>query len=306
MCFSSGFGPTNPAWGVPACVFVCALDLYLASPGSGVRCGCVCLGSSYSWVLPFLAETLGCVCLCARPPVPSHSWLGFVVCVSRLESRLSPRRVGVCVLVCAVRLHPAIPGWGVGVPVFVCARRLYPVNPGPGYRSLCFGSGLEFHPANAGWGVGACVYVCALRQYPASPGWGVRCPCVCLGSVFGCAPPFLAGVLGCVLLCALASCAPPFLAGVRGVCISSKCGFHAFNPGWGHRGCVFVCVLRLYSASPCWGVRCASVCAGSGLGCAPQFLARVLGCVWLFARFACTPPFLAGVRGACFSVRVSP
>ena len=66
--------------------------------------------------------------------------------------------------------------------------------------------------------------------------------------------------------------------------------------------CVFVCALCLYSASPGWDVRYAFVCAGSGLGCTPPFLVRVFACVWLFARFACTLPVLAGVRGACVSV----
>ena len=34
-------------------------------------------------------------------------------------------------------------------------------------------------------------------------------------------------------------------------------------------------------------------------------VARVLGCVCLFARSACTPPILAGVCGACLPLRVS-
>ena len=160
------------------------------------------------------------------------------------------------------------------------------------------------------WGV--CAFVCALRLCPGTPGWAVQCGCVCLGSGFGCALPFLAGVLGCV--------------------------------------CLFVCVLRLSPATPGWGVRSVCVCLGSGPGCAPPLLVRVLGCVcvcvraplapcntWLgcavsvwvlglafqlrpatpglgvgvcvcvCARFACKLPILAGVcgLGVCACARVS-
>ena len=52
---------------VCVCVFVCALRLYAANPGWGVRCWCVCLGSSFG-------------CGVHHLPVPRHSWLGFVVC----------------------------------------------------------------------------------------------------------------------------------------------------------------------------------------------------------------------------------
>ena len=144
VCSGSGFGCAPPllAWmcgvGVCAwtrvsaaprhswlgcrgvCVFVCSLLLYHASPGSGVRCWCVCLGSGFGCAPPLLAGVLGCACLCARsaftPPLlpavcgvgvcarvqvsdaPSHSWLGCG---------------GLCVFVCAPRLYPATPGWGV-------------------------------------------------------------------------------------------------------------------------------------------------------------------------------------------------
>ena len=50
--------------------------------------------------------------------------------------------------------------------------------------------------------------VCLFGLYPATPGWGVRRGCVCLGSGFGCAPPFLAGVLGYVCACVRAPLAP--------------------------------------------------------------------------------------------------
>ena len=61
------------------CVFVCALRLYPATPGRGVRCWCVCLGSGFGCAPPLLAGVVGCV----------------------------------CVFVCLLRLHPATPGWGV-------------------------------------------------------------------------------------------------------------------------------------------------------------------------------------------------
>ena len=65
--------PANPGCGFGACVVVRALRLYRAIPCSGVRCGCVCLGSGFGYAPPSLAGMLGCVCLCARsactPPI---------------------------------------------------------------------------------------------------------------------------------------------------------------------------------------------------------------------------------------------
>ena len=155
-------------WGV--CVFVCALLLYPASPGSGVRCGCVCLGSGFGCARPHLAGVLGCVCLCARSLlVPRHSWQGCAVCVCVLE------------LGFWLRLPP--PGWGVGVCVCSCAR------------SACT------PPLLAGM---CCVGVCAWARVSASPChswlgcWGVRvcvrAPLVPRHSSLGCA------VWACVLV----------------------------------------------------------------------------------------------------------
>ena len=48
--------------------------------------------------------------------------------------------------------------------------------------------------------------------------------------------------------------------------------------------CVFVCALRLYPATPCWGVRCGCVCLGSGFRCALPLLAGVLGCLCVCLR----------------------
>ena len=247
-------------WAV--CVLLCALCCYPATPGWGVRCGCVCLGSGFGCASPLPAWVFGCVCVCVRTPlVPCHSWLGCAVWV--------------CVLGLGVRLRPATPGWGVGVCVFVCAHRLYTATPGTGVRCgcVCLSSGFHcaplllagvlgcvcvfvcllcLYPANPGWGVWCvCVFVCAHRLYPANPCWGAWCGWVCLGSGFRCAPPLLAGVLGCV--------------------------------------CVFVCLLRLYPAIPAWGMWCGCVWLGSGFGCAPPHLAGVSGCVCACVRSPLVP-----------------
>ena len=67
-------------WGV--CVFVCAPRLYPATPGWGVRCGRVCLGSGFGCAPPLLVGASGCVCVCACAPLlPRHSWRrGVCVC----------------------------------------------------------------------------------------------------------------------------------------------------------------------------------------------------------------------------------
>ena len=59
-------------WGV--CVFVCALRLYPATPGWGLLCVCVCLGSGFGCAPRLLAWVLGCVPVSVRAPlVPRHS-----------------------------------------------------------------------------------------------------------------------------------------------------------------------------------------------------------------------------------------
>ena len=90
----------------------------------------------------------------------------------------------------------------------------------------------------------------------------------------------------------------------RSVCVWSGFGFHPANPGSGVGVLVFVCALCLYPASAGCDVRCPRLCLGSTLGCAPPFLAEVLECVSLCARFTCTPRILAGGRGACVLVLV--
>ena len=327
-------------WGV--CVFVCPLRLLPATPGWGVRCGCVCFGSGFGCAPPLLARVLGCACV--RVPVllvPGHSWLGCAVWV--------------CVLGLGVRLRPATPGWAVRVCVCLCAA-----PPVPRHSWLVcvvwvcvLGLGSRLHPATPGWVLGCVcvcvraplvprqswlgfqVWVCVLglgfRLHPATPGWGVGM-CVCLSARSACTPAVLAGVFG-VGVCAWAR----IPAAHR----------HSWLGCWGV--CVFVCALRLYPATPSWGVWCDCVCLGSGFGCAPPLLAGVFGClcvcvrappvprhswlgcvVWvcvlglgfqlrpatpgwgvgvcvcLCAHSACTPPLLAGVCWLGFGFRLRP
>ena len=72
-------------------------------------------------------------------------------------------------------------------------------------------------------------------------------------------------------------------------------------------GCVLGVGFWPRPATYGWGVRCGCVCLGSGVGCAPPLLARVLACACLCARSACTPLLLAEVwgLGVCAWARVS-
>ena len=83
--------------------------------------------------------------------------------------------------------------------------------------------------------------------------------CLCLGSAFAFTSTFLAWVLGCVCLCARSACIPQVQAGLCGAGV-----------------CALVWSL---AAPPQSRLECCSLCV----------------CVC----FACTPPFLAGVRCAC-------
>ena len=59
------------------CVLVCALRLHPATPGTGARCGCVCLGSGFGCTPPILAAVLWCECAGVGAPLATrHSWLG--------------------------------------------------------------------------------------------------------------------------------------------------------------------------------------------------------------------------------------
>ena len=314
LCLGSGFGCAPPLlarvmeW-VGVCVpaplvprhswlgcaaWVCVLGLGFrlrpATPGWGVGvCACSCARSACT--PPLLAGVCG-VGVCAWAMVtaaPRHSWLGCW---------------GVCVLVCALRLYPATPGWGVWRGCvclgygYGCARPLLggvlgcvrvrvpaPLVPRHSWLGcvvrvcVCLGSGFGCAPpllagvlgcvrapliSRHSW-LGCAAWVCVLwlgfRLRPATPGWGV--------AVFVCS-------------CARSACTPPLLAGVSGVGVCalawvSAAPRHSWLVCWGV--CVFVCALRLYPATPGWGVRRGCVCFCSGFGCAPPLLAGVLGCV---------------------------
>ena len=125
------------------CVFVCALCLYPAIPGWGVRCGNVCLGSEFG-LRPAIPGWV--VCLRALP-VPRQSWLGFVVPLSELGFWFTPGQSlqvfwGVCVCVRAALVPPPIRGWRVWSGV------------------VCSGSGFGCprHSWLGCWGVCVCVH----------------------------------------------------------------------------------------------------------------------------------------------------
>ena len=264
-CLGFRLRPASPGWGVWVCVCLCARSACTPPLLAGV-CGpgvcawarvsaalrhswlgwwvCVCLCVRCACTLPLLAGVCG-VGVCAwawNSAAPRHSWRGYS---------------GVCVLACVLRLYPATPGWGVGVCVCLCARstREPPLLAGVCGVGVCAWALVSAAPRHSWpgcWGV--CLLLCALRLYLAPPGRGVRCGCVCLGSGFDCAPPLLAGVLGCVCARLRAPLVPR----------------HSWLGCWGV--CVFVSVLRLYPATPGWGVRRGCVRLGSGLGCAPPLL----------------------------------
>ena len=271
------------SWGV--CVLVCELRLYPATPGWGVRFGCVCLGSGFGRAPPLLVRVLGFVCVCVRAPlVPRHSLLGCAMwaCVLGLRFPLRPATpgwgVGVCVSLCVrsaytpqllawcaiwvcvlglcFQLRPATPGWGFGGCVCLCGAPLVPRHSWLGCAVLVcvLGLGFRLRPATPGWGVGLCVLVCALRLYPATPCWGVRA----WARVW-------------------AKRRHPRLVcwGVRDCVRALPVPRHSW-PGCAVSLCVLRIGFRLRPATPPSGVR-VGVC--------------------LCARSACTPPLLAGMCG---------
>ena len=134
--------------------------------------------------------------------------------------------------------------------------------------------------------------------------------CVCLCARSACTPPLLAGVCGvgmcawarvlaaprhswlgcwgvCVCLCARSACTPPLLGGVCGVgvCAWARVSVAPRHSWLGCRAvCVFVCPLRLFFATPGWGMWCGFVCLGWGFGCPLPLPAGVLGCVCVRVR----------------------
>ena len=232
-----------------------------------------------------------CVFLCARsactPPLLA-GLCGVAVCVwARILAALRDSWLedwGVCVFVCALRLYPATLCWVVRCGCeflgsgFGCAP---PVHAGVlGCVCVCVRAPPVPRHSWLGCGMWVCAVGLGFWLRPATPGWGV-------------------GV--CVFLCARSACTPPLLAGLCGmaVCVWAWVSA-ALRDSWlGCWGvCVFVCALRLYPATLCWGVRCGCEFLGSGFGCAPPLLAGVLGCVCVCVRApVCFPPLLAGLCG---------
>ena len=271
------------------CVFVCVLRLYPATPGWAVRCRSVCLDSGFAW----------------HPATPGWG-------------------VGVCGFSCALRLYPASPGWGVRCRCgclgsgFGCAPPLLAGVLGCVCVCLCVRSACTL-PLMAGvCGVGVCawalvlaairhswlgcrfwcLFVCALCLYFTTPGSGVWCRCR-----FRLRPAIPGWGVGlCVCLCAHSACTLQLLAGACGVGVRAWAQVtaaprHSWQGCWAV--CVFVCALRLYPATPGWGVRCVCVCLSSGVGFAPPLLAGMLGCVCVCVRAPLGPVRLqAGACGA--------
>ena len=348
LCLGSGLGCAPPlcSW-VSGFVSAC-VRAPIAPRHSWLGCAvwvCV-LGSGFGCAPLLLAGVLGCVCACVHAPlVPRHSWLGCAawVCVLWLGFWLRPTTpgsvVGVCLClwacsactppilggVCGVRVGawagvaaaPATRGWGARVCVCLCARSAGtpPLLAGVCGVGVCARSRVSAAPRHSWLGCWrVCVLVCLFRLYPATPGWAVRRGCVCLGSGFGCAPPIPAGVCG---------------VGVGAWAQVAAAPRHSWLRCWSV--CVFGCALCLYPATLSWDVRCGGVCLGSGFGCTPLLLARVLGvfvsvgalrvypstpgwavrcgCVCCGSGFGRAPPLLAGVLGcvcACVPVLLLP
>ena len=171
--------PATPGWSVKVCVFVCTLRLYAATPGWDVGCGCVRFGSGFSCAPPLLAGVLGharrCACSPCTPPLLAGV-CGVGVCAwARVSAAPRQSWLGCWGVLVCVRA-PLLPrhSW-LGCAVWVCV----------------FGLQFRLRPASPGWGVWVCVFVCTPRLDPATPGWGLRSGCGCLGSGFGCVPPFV-------------------------------------------------------------------------------------------------------------------
>ena len=193
---------------------------------AGVCDACMCVQVS-AFTPPILAGVFGRVCLGARS-----------ACTPPLLAGM--RGLGTCawIQVSATTRQSWLGWWGVCVKV-----RAPPVprQSWLGFAVCVCRFGFRRHPTIPGRGVGVSVFVCALRLYPATPGWGMWCLCVCVGSGFGRAPPFLAGVLSFVSLCVHSACTSRFLAGVCGVGACCWVGAWA-APRHSWLGCWRLCV----------------------------------------------------------------
>ena len=235
-----------------ACVWVWVVlglgfRLRPTTPGWPVRL-CVRLCAYSACTVPLLGGVCGVgVCAWVRvSAAPRHSWLGCW---------------GFCLLVCALRFQPATPGWGVQS------------------GCVCVGLGFGCAPPLLAW-VSGCVCVCGGAPLVLRHSWLGCAVWVCvLGLGFRLCPATPGGAVGlCACLCACSACIPPLLARVCGVGVCalawvSAAPRHCWLGYWGLF--VFVGALRLYSATPGWGVRCGCVFLGSGFGCAPPPLAWV-------------------------------
>ena len=180
---------------------MCALRLYPATPGWGVRVWARVLAVlSHSW--------LGCwgVRVCVRAPlVPRHSWLQCAVWV--------------CVPGLGFRLRAASPGWGVGFCVCLCARSACspPLLAGVCGVGVCAWARSLAAPRHSSLGCwGVCVPVCFARFYPATPGWGLWCaglvlPGTCSRAVVRCVLCSLPGFAAPGGRCCLAPIPVPWL-----------------------------------------------------------------------------------------------
>ena len=289
-------------WGV--CVFMCALRSYPATPGLGMRRGCLCEGSGFGCAPP---NWLGCWGLSVfvwalrlYPGTPGWGPLRGCVCLNSDSVCAPPLLAGVIGCVCFCVRAPLVPchcqlhvwcGCGCLSSGFGCAPPLLAGLLG----CVCVCVRASLVPCHS-W-LGCAVWVCVLglrfRLCSAIPGWWVRV-CVCLCACSACSPLPLAGVCG-VGVCAWVR--------VR----AALC--HSWLGCWGV--CEFVCVLRLYPATPGWGVWCGCVCLGLGFGCAPPLVAGVLGCVRVCPRALLVPchswlGFVACVRLLGPGLRLRP
>ena len=307
------------------CVFVCKLRIYLATPGWGVRCACVCLGSDFGCARPLLAGCWGwyvflcalrlypatsawgvrCGCVCLgwgfgrAPPLLAGCWGVYVFCV---RGPLVPRHsrlgcvVWVCVLGFRCGLHSATPGWGIRVGLCVCVRTpLVPLRllACGVVRGAVLGLGVCLRPDTLAWDVGVCVCLCARSACIPPLLAGLCGPGVCAWTRVSAAHRHSClGCSGVRVLCARSACTPPLPAGVCrvGVCSWAQVWAaprHSWRGYWGV--CLFVCALCLVLRDFWPLVRCGGLCLGLGYGCSPIFLAGVLGCASVCVRAPIVP-----------------